>query len=182
MGLAWWIISLLNRMVWPAWFSCLPLQSGIVGFSLSFVAPKKLLNLWRRNKNKRDKLLRTLKELSKSNWMSRCAWDSCLTLNPNDLKIDNPKTLSVMLVTSLDWLSAYLVLRLRLSLVIVHNMTNSYSFVIYSLETGKWRTLGILVGWFQYEEWRFKKSLPWGFWWGDFNMYMQICLTLGSGY
>ena len=23
-------------------------------------------------------------------------------------------------------------------------MTNSYSFVIYSLETGKWRTLGIL--------------------------------------
>ena len=30
--------------------SCLPLQSGIVGFSLSFVAPKKLLNLWRRNK------------------------------------------------------------------------------------------------------------------------------------
>ena len=92
-------------------------------------------------------MLRTLKELS--NWISRCAWDGCL--NPNGLSIDNPKTLSVMLVPSLDWLSTHLVLRLRLSLVIVQNMTNSHSFVIYSLETGKWKTLGILVGWFQYD-------------------------------
>ena len=51
-----------------------------------------------------------------SNWISRCAWDSCL--KPNDLRIDNPKTLSVMLVTSLDWFSTHLVLCLRLSLVI----------------------------------------------------------------